>query len=36
MNPALPKHNMYICKNLERFGQKDSLLKNYLKGGRAG
>jgi len=35
MNPALPKQNMYICKNLERLGQK-SLLKKRFKKGRAG
>jgi hypothetical protein len=34
MNPALPKRNMYICKNMERLG-KNSLLKNTKKG-RAG
>jgi len=34
MNPALPKHNMYISKRLERLGN-NSLLKMFQKG-RAG
>jgi hypothetical protein len=36
MNPALPKQNMYICKNMERLGQKDCLLEKCFKKGRAG
>jgi hypothetical protein len=36
MNPALPKQNMYVCKNMERLGQQYSLLKKYFKKGRAG
>jgi len=27
---------MYICKNMDRLGQKDSLLKKCFKKGRAG
>jgi hypothetical protein len=36
MNPALPKQTMYICKIKERLEQKDSLLENCFKEGRAG
>jgi hypothetical protein len=36
MNPALPKQSMFICKNMERFGEYNGLLKKCFKKGRAG
>jgi hypothetical protein len=31
LNPALPKQSIYICKNMDRLGQKDSLSKKCFK-----
>jgi hypothetical protein len=36
MNPALPKQNMYICKNRGKLGKNNDLLEKCFKKGRAG
>jgi hypothetical protein len=36
MNPALPIQIMFISKNMERLGEKGTLLEKCFKKGRAG